>query len=64
MGTAHELIGGHASNGQDSAAEKQKLWVAESFASIWLPTLDNLRNFLLTTTTEVISFFHQLREAP
>jgi hypothetical protein len=30
----------------------------------WLPTLDNLRNFLLTTTTEVLSFFHQLREAP
>jgi hypothetical protein len=30
----------------------------------FLPTLDNLRNFLLTTTTEVLSFFHQLREAP
>jgi len=29
---------------------------------IWLPTLDNLRNFLLTTTTEVLSFFQQLRE--
>jgi site-specific DNA recombinase len=31
---------------------------------IWLPTLDNLRNFLLTPTTEVLSFFQQLREAP
>jgi hypothetical protein len=29
-----------------------------------LPTLDNLRNFLLTTTTEVLSFFQQVREAP
>jgi hypothetical protein len=29
-----------------------------------VPTLDNLRNFLLTTTTEVLSFFQQLREAP
>jgi hypothetical protein len=29
-----------------------------------LPTLDNLRNFLLTTTTEVLNFFQQLREAP
>jgi len=29
-----------------------------------LPTLDNLRNFLLTTTTEVLSFFQQIREAP
>ena len=28
------------------------------------PTLDNLHNFLLTTTTEVLSFFQQLREAP
>jgi hypothetical protein len=33
-------------------------------AVTWLPTLDNLRNFLLTTTTEVLSFFQQLREAP
>jgi hypothetical protein len=31
---------------------------------IWLPTLDNLRNFLLKPTTEVPSFFQQLREAP
>jgi len=29
-----------------------------------LPTLDNLRNFLFTTTTEVLIFFQQLREAP
>ena len=28
------------------------------------PTLDNLRNFLLSTTTEVLSFFQQMREAP
>ena len=27
-----------------------------------LPTLDNLRNFLLTATTEVLNFFQQLRE--
>jgi hypothetical protein len=26
--------------------------------------VDNLRNFFLTTTTEVLSFFQQLREAP
>jgi hypothetical protein len=30
----------------------------------FLPTVDNLRNFFLTTTTEVLSFFQQLREAP
>jgi hypothetical protein len=28
---------------------------------IWLPTLDNLRNFLLTAPTEVLSFFQNLR---
>jgi hypothetical protein len=28
-----------------------------------LPPLDNLRNFLLNTTTEVLSFFQELREA-
>jgi len=27
----------------------------------WLPTLDNLRNFLLTPMTEVLSFFQNLR---
>jgi hypothetical protein len=27
---------------------------------IWLPTVDNLRNFLLITTTEALSLFHQL----
>jgi hypothetical protein len=31
---------------------------------LMLPTLDNLRNFLLTTTTEVVSFFQELREVP
>ena len=31
---------------------------------IWLPTVDNLRKFLLTTTTEMLSFFQQLREVP
>ncbi len=31
---------------------------------LWLPTVDNLRNFFLTTTTEALSFFQQLREAP
>jgi len=30
----------------------------------FLPTLDNLRNFLLTTTTEELSFFQELRETP
>jgi hypothetical protein len=29
-----------------------------------VPTLDNLRNFLLTPTAEMLSFFQQLREAP
>jgi hypothetical protein len=29
-----------------------------------LPTLDNLRNFFLTATSEVLSLFQQLREAP
>jgi hypothetical protein len=37
---------------------------ADGLSSNLLPTLDNLRNFLLTTTTEVLSFFQQLREAP
>ena len=27
-----------------------------------LPTLDNLRNFLLTPTTELLSFFQYLQE--
>jgi hypothetical protein len=26
---------------------------------IWLPTLDNLRNFLLTSTADMLSFFQQ-----
>src|ERR1044072_7313103 len=30
----------------------------------FVPTLDNLRNFLLTTTTDVLIFFQKLREAP
>jgi hypothetical protein len=29
-----------------------------------LPTLDNLRNFFLTATTDMLSFFQKLREAP
>jgi hypothetical protein len=29
-----------------------------------LPTLDNLRNFLLTPTTEMLNFFQQLGQAP
>src|ERR1044071_8884033 len=29
----------------------------------FFPTLDNLRNFLLSTTTEVLSFFQHLRES-
>src|ERR1051325_2243744 len=29
-----------------------------------IPTVDNLRNFFLTPTAEVLSFFQQLREAP
>ncbi len=29
-----------------------------------VPTLDNLRNWLLTPTAEVLSFFQQFREAP
>jgi len=29
-----------------------------------IPTLDNLRNFFFTPTTEVLSFFQQLREVP
>jgi len=29
----------------------------------WLPTLDNLRNFLLTPTAEMLNFFQQMREA-
>jgi hypothetical protein len=36
----------------------------EWFCGSVLPTLDNLRNFLLKPTTEVPSFFQQLREAP
>jgi hypothetical protein len=30
---------------------------------IWLPTLDNLRNFLLTPTAEMLSFFQKSQEA-
>jgi hypothetical protein len=30
---------------------------------IWLPTVDNLRNFLLTPMTEMLSFCEPLREA-
>ena len=35
-----------------------------SYSLPMLPTVDNLRNFFLTTTTEVLSFFQQLREVP
>ena len=35
-----------------------------SLSSKFLPTLDNLRNFLLMPTTEVLSFLQHLREAP
>jgi hypothetical protein len=34
------------------------------FFQAFFPTVDNLRNFFLTATTEVLSFFQQLREAP
>jgi hypothetical protein len=34
-----------------------------AFINSWLPTLDNLRNFLLTTTSEVLSFLQQLQKA-
>jgi hypothetical protein len=30
---------------------------------LWLPTLDNLRNFLLIPTTEALSFFQNVRAA-
>ncbi|HEX6716544.1 MAG TPA: hypothetical protein VF088_05505 [Pyrinomonadaceae bacterium] len=30
----------------------------------WLPTVDNLRNFLLTSTTDMLSFFQMLRADP
>jgi hypothetical protein len=30
---------------------------------ITVPTLDNLRNFFLTPTTETLSFFQQMRDA-
>ena len=29
-----------------------------------VPTLDSLRNFFLTATTEVLNFFQQLQEVP
>src|SRR6201988_5545483 len=29
----------------------------------WLPTVDNLRNFFLTAPAEMLSSFHQVREA-
>ena len=32
-----------------------------AFIKSWLPTLDNLRNFLLTPTTEALSFLQELR---
>jgi hypothetical protein len=30
---------------------------------LWLPTVDPLRNFFLTPTTEMLSFFQEFREA-
>jgi hypothetical protein len=45
-------------------ATKGKASVTTDFLKKWLPTVDNLRNFLLTTTTEMLSFFQQLGEAP
>jgi hypothetical protein len=35
-----------------------------SLLRIILPTLDNLRNFLLMPTAEMVSFLQQVREAP
>ena len=35
---------------------------ASDLNNLWLPIVDNLRNFLLTTTTEML--FRHLREAP
>jgi hypothetical protein len=34
---------------------------AVSILQLWLPTLDNLRNFFLTLTTEMLSFLQWLR---
>jgi len=44
--------------GKEKAAGVISIGLAES----WLPTVDNLRNFLLTPTTEMLSFFKQLRQ--
>ena len=37
--------------------------VLAAFFNSWLPTVDNLRNFLLTPTTEVLSFLPNLAGA-
>ena len=37
--------------------------VPAAFVKSWLPTLNNLRNFLLTPTAEMLSFLQQVREA-
>ena len=39
-------------------------WPLLHFLKELLPTLDNLRNFLLTTTTEMLSFFQQCEKRP
>jgi len=35
-----------------------------AFVTSCLPTLDNLRNFFLTPTAEMLSFLQTVREAP
>jgi len=38
--------------------------MAATMAIFGVPTVDNLRNFLLTTTTEVLSFFQNCEKHP
>jgi len=46
-----------------SLVKKEGRWTYSGGLLQSFPTLDNLRNFLLTTTTEVLSFFQQAQEA-
>jgi len=43
--------------------EKPPEFSPAAFFKSWLPTLDNLRNFLLTPPTEMLSFFQKWQVA-
>jgi hypothetical protein len=48
---------------QLSAPQKRLMERVINVRPIWLPTVENLCNFFLTTPTEMLSFFQEVREA-